>query len=58
MAFTRDWLPVVARLPDTYGWAVGGFSGNGMSLGFLFGWMPADPPLSICSPDRFSGATA
>ena len=64
MAFTRDRLPIVARLPDASGWAVGGFSGNGMSLGFIFGRMladqllggAADPKLSIFSPDRLIGA--
>ncbi|MEO8139248.1 MAG: FAD-binding oxidoreductase [Gemmatimonadota bacterium] len=64
MAFTRDRLPIVARLPDASGWAVGGFSGNGMSLGFIFGRIladqllggAADPKLSIFSPDRLIGA--
>jgi glycine/D-amino acid oxidase-like deaminating enzyme len=65
MAFTGDRLPIAAPLPGMRGWAVGGFSGNGMSLGLVVGRMladlllgrPADPRLSIFAPDRFPGAT-
>ncbi len=64
MAFTRDRLPIAAPLPGSNGWSVGGFSGNGMSLGLIFGRIladallgrPADPRLSIFAPERFSGA--
>jgi gamma-glutamylputrescine oxidase len=64
MAFTRDRLPIAIPLPGANGWAVGGFSGNGMSLGLVVGRIlanallgrPADPRLSLFAPERFSGA--
>ncbi len=64
MAFTPDRLPVVMRLPGS-GWAVGGFSGHGMSLALVVGRLladgllgrPADPRLSMFAPDRFGALT-
>ncbi len=64
MAFTRDRLPIAVPLPGATGWAVAGFSGNGMSLGLVFGRILADallgrqvdPRLSIFAPERFTGA--
>ncbi len=64
MAFTKDRLPIAVPLPGATGWAVGGFSGNGMSLGMIIGRIlahsllgqPADPRLSLFATERFSGA--
>lgn len=64
MAFTRDRLPIAVPLPGANGWAVGGFSGNGMSLGMIIGRIladsllggPTDPRLSLFATERFSGA--
>jgi gamma-glutamylputrescine oxidase len=64
MAFTRDRLPIAMPLAGANGWAVGGFSGNGMSLGLIIGRIladsllgrPTDPRLSLFATERFSGA--
>jgi glycine/D-amino acid oxidase-like deaminating enzyme len=66
MAFTPDRLPIVAPLHDDAGWIVGGFSGNGMSLGLILAKLvadlllgrPADARLSLFAPDRFGGTAA
>ena len=66
MAFTRDRLPIVAPWPEAAGWSIGGFSGNGMSLSLILGQLigdallgrPADPRLTLFSPDRFGGVAA
>ncbi len=65
MAFTADRLPIVAPMPERRGWVVGGFSGNGMSLGLVFGRLladallghPADQRLALFAPDRFGGTS-
>lgn len=59
MAFTPDRLPILAPLEG--GFALGGFSGNGMSLGLVLGRRiaamllgeTADPRLTLFAPDRF-----